>query len=231
MFQQEIEEVTDQQRLSPRGRQDIKQANTNTSANSSRPNTRSINSQGSLERLQTLKKMHNLSMIAILEPFSDNSHINTCKIQLNMEQAYCNNNGKIWLFWNSDMKCNILEVEDQHITCELNHVECNAKFLVTFIYAKCKEHLRRPLWDKLIHYSNKEEPWCIIGDFNVITSTDEKLGGLPYNMNKIFDFLSMIETCGLIDIGYNGQHFTWCNQRSERARVWKRLDRALVNDK
>ncbi|KAG5580308.1 hypothetical protein H5410_050935 [Solanum commersonii] len=67
-----------------------------------------------------------------------------------MEQAYCNNNGKIWFFWNSDMACNILEAEDQHITCELKHVKCNANFHVTFIYAKCKEHLRRPLWDKLI---------------------------------------------------------------------------------
>ena len=31
-----------------------------------------------------------------------------------------------------------------------------------------------------------------------------------------------------MDIGYSGQHYTWCNQRS---RVWKRLDRAMVNDK
>ncbi|KAG5580309.1 hypothetical protein H5410_050936 [Solanum commersonii] len=40
-FQQEVEEVTDQQGLSPRGRQHTKQAKTNTSATSSRPNTRS----------------------------------------------------------------------------------------------------------------------------------------------------------------------------------------------
>ncbi|WMV50075.1 hypothetical protein MTR67_043460 [Solanum verrucosum] len=104
MFQQEIQEVSNQQGLSPRGRQNSKKANTNTSANSSRPNTRS-------------------------------------------------------------------------------------------------------------------------------RSREEKLGGLPYNMNKSFDFLSVIETCGLIDIGYSGQHFTWCNQRAEEARVWKRLDRAMVNDK
>lgn len=35
----------------------------------------------------------------------------------------------------------------------------------------------------------------------------------------------------LVDIGYNGQPFTWCNQRDEGARMWKRLDRALVNHK
>lgn len=70
-----------------------------------------------------------------------------------------------------------------------------------------------------------------LGDFNVTTSSEEKLGGMPFNMNKSFDFVSVIEACGLTDIGYNGQQYTWCNQRSEEARVWKRLDRAMVNDK
>ncbi|KAH0746311.1 hypothetical protein KY285_007968 [Solanum tuberosum] len=71
-----------------------------------------------------------------------------------MDNAVCNPNGKIWLFWINDCTCNILETDEQHITA-----------------------------------------------------------------------------CGLTDIGYNGQQYTWCNQRSEEARVWKRLDRAMVNDK
>ncbi|KAG5586021.1 hypothetical protein H5410_046455 [Solanum commersonii] len=41
LLQEELQEVTDQQGLSPRGRLKFKQANNNTSANSSRPNTRS----------------------------------------------------------------------------------------------------------------------------------------------------------------------------------------------
>lgn len=36
-------------------------------------NARSINTQGVLERLQRLKNFHGIFMIAILEPFSDNS--------------------------------------------------------------------------------------------------------------------------------------------------------------
>ncbi|KAG5580300.1 hypothetical protein H5410_050927 [Solanum commersonii] len=41
LHQEELQEITDQQGLSPRGRLKSKQANNNTSANSSRPNTRS----------------------------------------------------------------------------------------------------------------------------------------------------------------------------------------------
>ncbi|TMX01065.1 hypothetical protein EJD97_025277, partial [Solanum chilense] len=117
------------------------------------------------------------------------------------------------------------------ITCRAKHVEHNEKFIFSLLYAKCKEHLRRPLWERLYHISNMGSPWCTIGDFNVITSTDEKHGGIPYNMNKSLEFIDIIEACGIMDIGYSGQHYTWCNQRSDEARVWKRLDRAMVNDK
>ncbi|KAG5595834.1 hypothetical protein H5410_037066 [Solanum commersonii] len=178
-------------------------------------NARSINTQGSLEKFKYLKKIHNLSMIAILEPFADNIYLNNYKIHLNMDSAACNSNGKIWLFWNTEMNCDVLEIDDQHITCVLHHVEYKDKFMISFIYAKCKDHLRRPLCDRLIHYSNIDNPWCTIGDFNVITSTEEKQGELPYNMNKSFEFIS----------------FTWCNQGAEESRVWKRLDRAMGNDK
>lgn len=65
---------------------------------------RSINTKGSMESLQNLRKMHNLAIIAILEPFADNSHLNSCKIQLNMDKAYCNQNGKIWIFWNNNVE-------------------------------------------------------------------------------------------------------------------------------
>lgn len=104
-------------------------------------------------------------------------------------------------------------------------------FMTSFIYAKCKDYLRRPLWVRLLHFSNMDIPCCTMGDFNVITTPEEKLGDNPYNMNKSFEFIGIIEAFGLIDIGYYVHDYTWCNQRSECARIWKRLDRAMVNDK
>ncbi|XP_015161207.1 uncharacterized protein [Solanum tuberosum] len=191
---EEVHELTAKQGLSPRGREQsrqTKQQTISTSANSGRPITRSINTQGSLERIQKLKKLHHLTLIAVLEPFTDNSQINMLRIQLQMDHA----------------------------------------FMISFIYAKCKDHLRRPLWDRLLFYANLDTPWCTIGDFNVITSIEEKLGGMPYNMNKSFEFISVLEPCGLTDLGYTGFPLTWCNQRDAQARVWKRLDRSMVNDK
>ena len=83
----------------------------------------------------------------------------------------------------------------------------------------------------MLKWAETSDPWCIIGDFNVIASTQEKLGGRAYNISKSLEFISIIEACGLVDMGYTGQDYTWCNHRKDGARIWKRLDRGMVNDK
>ena len=75
--------------------------------------------------------MHHLSIIMILQPFSDNTHINMFKSMLAMDHATRNTNGKIWLFWANDFSCKILETDEQQITCEINHVESPKNYINT----------------------------------------------------------------------------------------------------
>lgn len=63
----------------------------------------------------------------------------------------------------------------------------------------------RPPWGTMLQYSEKVLYWCLIGDFNVISFTHEKLGGRDYQRNKSFEFISVIESFGLLDIGCNVQ--------------------------
>ena len=123
-------------------------------------------------------------MVAIFEPFANHSQIDSYRMQMLMNQSHSNPNNKIWLFWTDEVNCRILDSDKQHITCEIRHEECNGKFIMTYVYAKCKDQLRRPLWDSMLKWSKTMYPWCIIGDFNVISSTHEKVGGRDYNINK-----------------------------------------------
>ncbi|KAG5576485.1 hypothetical protein H5410_056619 [Solanum commersonii] len=112
----DVQRMTEQQGLSPRGRKqpghNPHQTINSMSNTSSRPMTRSINTKGSLERLKTLKKLHYLSIISLLEPFADISHIDMVRIQLQMDHAVSNPNGKIWLFWSNEVTGHILEKHD-----------------------------------------------------------------------------------------------------------------------
>lgn len=100
------------------------------------------------------------------------------------------------------------------MSIELRHAEAGEVFHINVIYAKCKPVLRRGLWETLRFKSiMRNVPWCVIGDLNFIASIKEKTGEIPYQMNKSLDFLSMIEDCGLIDLGYYGSRYTGSNVR------------------
>ncbi|XP_019251233.1 PREDICTED: uncharacterized protein LOC109230164 [Nicotiana attenuata] len=131
-----------------------------------------------------------------------------------MHEAASNVNDKIWVFWDKEFTAKVLDHDEQQLSLEMKHVENGNLFHLTVIYAKCKPVLRRPLWEVLRQKStNCSVPWCVIGDFNIIASVEKKIGGIPYQMSKSLDFLSMMEDCGLVDLGFYGPKVTWSNGR------------------
>lgn len=50
-------------------------------------------------------------------------------------------------------------------------------------------------------------------------------------MSKNFEFISIIEACILVDIGYHGHPFSWCNQREDGAKILKTVDTTMINNK
>ena len=56
-----------------------------------------------------------------------------------------------------------------------------------------------------------------------------KKGGCSFCVSKVESFLNFIDGARLTDLGFSGTNFTWCNNRLGSAKIWKRLDRVLVN--
>ena len=57
---------------------------------------------------------------------------------------------------------------------------------------------------------------------------EEKQGRLPKAQNLMQEFRSVLLHCGLIDLGFIGNRFTWNNSREGDAYVHLRLDRACA---
>lgn len=55
-------------------------------------------------------------------------------------------------------------------------------------------------------------PWLVGGDFNSILANDEKVGGRPKSQSDIDNFRRVVDSCGMLDLGFVGDPFTWCNR-------------------
>lgn len=104
--------------------------------------------------------------------------------------------------------------------------------VVTLVYAKCNPDERLQLWESLYAISQDTlTSWLVVGDFNVITNEEEKLGGLLVTELEVRDFNHCINMYLLDDRGFKGRKYTWWNGRTDDECIFKRLDRILCNDK
>ncbi|XP_027158428.1 uncharacterized protein LOC113760053 [Coffea eugenioides] len=75
------------------------------------------------------------------------------------------------------------------------------------------------------------DKWIIIGDFNDITSNDEKWCGRRRDNRSFHDFRKFINENQLLDVGYIGKPWTWSNNWYGNGEIKERLDRGLCSMK
>ncbi|XP_027086455.2 uncharacterized protein [Coffea arabica] len=66
-----------------------------------------------------------------------------------------------------------------------------------------------------------------MGDLNDIKSNGEKWGGRIRPASSFESFTGFINRTGLIDLGFEGVPWTWCNNRDNEGEIKERIDRVL----
>ncbi|XP_062103092.1 uncharacterized protein LOC133814106 [Humulus lupulus] len=156
----------------------------------------------------------------------------------NMFQGWCftNNlshhpNGRIVIAWNpNSFDVDIKGGTSQYIHCELKP-KIGDFFALTVVYVVNDSKGREQLWKDLVQLSKGLNlPWIVGGDFNSVLNIKE---WLEYrgNANEMIPFQNCITDCGLEDIKFNGNFFTWNNKQEGKDRVYAKLDRFLANHK
>jgi exonuclease III len=72
--------------------------------------------------------------------------------------------------------------------------------------------------------------WILGGDFNMILTLEEKIGGTKKLEQDSGKFRTLIDHLKLVDIENSNGTFTWSNRRSSNQHVACRLDRFLVTE-
>ncbi|KAL9235614.1 hypothetical protein vseg_010359 [Gypsophila vaccaria] len=133
------------------------------------------------------------------------------------------------ILWRKGVIVNYISASAHHIDVEIEGLFSNTKWRLTGFYGwadRCKKELSWKLIRDIKEFSNL--PWMIIGDFNQILYCSEKKGGTPRMQGEMDEFRAVLDQCGLLDLGFTGDPFTWWNKQSEPNDIFERLDRALV---
>lgn len=103
----------------------------------------------------------------------------------------------IWCFFktNTNLGISLTESFSQFLTISFLNPPNASSCLLTGVYASTNYVQRRDLWDYLSSQANTNLPWCVLGDFNSITSTSEKFSLRPSRL--IPDFQNLILSFGL----------------------------------
>ncbi|XP_061367124.1 uncharacterized protein LOC133310245 [Gastrolobium bilobum] len=141
------------------------------------------------------------------------------------------NVGVTAIFEPRDVGITIISHHEQFVHCWVEFPASKGLFW-TAIYASPQVNNRQVLWEELKHIGrNMNESWLLTGDFNEIALASEKRGGGPVDVNRCNLFASVLNACGVMDLGGGGNRFTWRGPKFLNLdRVYKRLDRAVGNE-
>ncbi|XP_058726281.1 uncharacterized protein LOC131597610 [Vicia villosa] len=98
------------------------------------------------------------------------------------------------------------------------------------VYASCDLTSRKRTWDRLCEFKNNNSKgsWCVGGDFNSVTSLEERIGISTRSYRReITSFKEFIEDMELVDLPTIGGKFTWIKSNGKSM---SRIDRFLLSD-
>ena len=90
---------------------------------------------------------------------------------------------------------------------------------------------RNTLWSDLTNIADGclNVPWIVLGDFNTVPYTNEKVGGRQLSKSQLQSFNDYINTATLTDMKSVDNWLSWSNQGAANRKIMARLNRCLIN--
>jgi len=137
--------------------------------------------------------------------------------------------GGLALLWMEDVDLHIQTYSPNHIDALILNGS-DPPWRLTGFYRWPEEQRKRESWQLLKHLHTRfAVPWLCCGDFNEILQSSEKQGRLPKQQQPMMEFRVALLHCGLVDLGFQGNIFTWNNGHPRDAFVQEWLDKACAN--
>lgn len=139
--------------------------------------------------------------------------------------------GGLALLWKEGTMIDFKSCSNSHIDVVIRESPTSEPWRAIGFYGHLDTYKRYILWHLLDSLSSQcNMPWVVISDFNEILFSDEKLDSAEREAKQMVAFRECLNRCGLVDLGFIGQKYTWCNGCFGGERTKIRLDMAVANE-
>lgn len=138
--------------------------------------------------------------------------------------------GGLLLCWRDYIQIDVLIDTPHLINCLVSPGISCTPWQLTLVYGPPIISHRYLFWDNLTKIGDTfNGAWLVAGDFNAILEQKDKIGGRPISSASSGGFHGMLDTNGLIDLGFYGHAYTWTNKRVGKKNIQECLDRAYFH--
>ncbi|XP_042980012.1 uncharacterized protein LOC122310200 [Carya illinoinensis] len=197
-------------------------------------NCRGLGNPRTVRELHLMVKEKSPNVIFLSETKCKRARMEGIRNKLNYDQSFIvdcvGRSGGIAFYWKKEVEAVLNSYSNHHISLTLYPEELDRSILLTGFYGQPIAARRKESWNliRLIH-SNIQCLWLCLGDFNEILLQEEQFGSHARSFNQMEAFRTVVEDCGLQDLGSSGDNFTWSNRREGSDFTKARLDRAFVD--
>ena len=136
--------------------------------------------------------------------------------------------GGLACFWKSKWEVEVVSMSLHHVDMIIDDYRGGPKWRLIGIYGHQETENKHLTWSLIYNLSHQlQTPWACIGDFNQVLTSEEKLGGTAPNITIMNGFRDTVQTCGLLDMKFEGHKYTWTNKQRDENNIQTRLDRCM----
>ncbi|KAK8483041.1 hypothetical protein V6N11_081882 [Hibiscus sabdariffa] len=196
-------------------------------------NVRGLGNKKTVRALRNSVWKFQLDIVLLSETKQQKRYVEKIKMKMKTEHlfyvALTGLAGGLSLWWTKDTQRKILQYGKHFIDAEIS-IRGETGWFKTFIYGPPYKQEKREFWEFMTNLRNGcGDRWMVIGDSNVISSQEEKLGGLPFNLNDARCYFDFIDAISLIELPISGGAFTWSNKTSVEDAIFEKLDQAMCS--
>ena len=112
-------------------------------------NVRGVDNALTIARLRKLKRMHQVSLLAMCEPKAGRERLDFIRNRLGFRHAISNDESRIWVMYGQDYRCDLLVASRQFLALEVTHAVFRCSVVAVFVHTSCASLDREVLWQQL----------------------------------------------------------------------------------